>query len=175
MRFSGIALSDYSPEYEQEREPTIERGKDISRFWWRVLIAVIIAGVLIGFFASVSYVKYPYEVSVRGTWFSSNGGELVEVALPACDAFIYTQCPDPGMQPTIGCEAPPDMNMPILCITYEINAPLGHYTLTLRNGEDYAVTGALSYPNGTFDKNCVETIALVPQTSQRNVTENFNC
>jgi hypothetical protein len=170
LRFRGTVLSDY------EQEPSIEMGKDSAfKHWGRALIAVIIAGIVIGFVASVSYVQYPYEVGVEGTYESSNGGLALYIATAACDAWLYQQCPVPGEYAVYQCWAPPVMNMGNYCVTYDTQTNLGHYEEDFRNGESYYVTGYMVYRNGTFDKVCFNTISLIPQTGQHNSTKDLTC
>jgi hypothetical protein len=165
-----MVLSDY------EQEPSIEIGKDSAfKHWGRVLIVVIVAGIVIGYVASVSYVQYPYTVTVNGTFTTSNGGVADEVAIEGCDAWLYTQCSDPGLTPVYQCFAEPAMNMTQYCTTWDLENTPGQYAVSVRNGENYALTGYLVYKNGSFAKICLVTIKLDPNVTHRNVTQNFVC
>ena len=170
MRFHGKVLA------EQEQEPFIELRKDYEyKRWGRVLVAVILAGLVIGYAVSASYVKYPYSVNVNGTFTSSDGAVADEVGVLGCNAWLYQQCPDPGLQPVYQCFAEPVMNLTLYCTSYDLENTPGHYALSVRNGEDYAMAGYLVYKNGTFAKVCHVTIKLTPDVTQRNVTQNFVC
>jgi hypothetical protein len=172
LRFHGKVLA----EQDQEQEPIIEMGKDNQyKHWGRILIAVILAGIVIGYVASVSYVQYPYSVNVSGTFTSANGAVADEVAIPGCNAWLYTQCPDPGLQPVYQCFAEPVMNMTQYCTSYDLENTPGHYSVSVRNGEDYALTAYLVYKNDSFAKVCMETIKLTPDVTHHNVTQNFSC
>jgi hypothetical protein len=161
------------PEYE--REPSIEKGKDMATFWGRVLVAVVVAAVIIGYVASVSYQQYPYTVNVTGTYTTPEAGRATVVGLPACDEWVYQHCPDPGMAPSFDCHAPPQMNLGGQCILYNLDATPGHYRVSLRNGENYTLTGYMEFQNGTFDKACFAKVVLSAPTHQSEVTENLSC
>ena len=175
MRFIRTSLSDPGQESDYGQEPTIEVGKDSYRFWWKVLVIFIVAGLVVGYVASISYVQYPYTVTVSGTFTSSEGGLVNILGVPACDESLYAQCPDPGLQPTYVCLAPPAMKLPSLCTLWFFDENPGHYQVTLRNGENYTVSGYLQFKNGTFDKACFEKIVLQPQTSKQSIVDNFSC
>lgn len=160
---------------EHEHEPSIEIGKDTAVFWGRILIVVVVAAVIIGYVASVSYQQYPYMVNVSGSYTTSDGGRATIIGLAACNAWVYQQCPDPGQRAVYDCAAPPQMNMAPECVTYNLEATPGLYQVSLRNGENYTLTGYMTFKNGTFDKACFDTIVLMPQTSQRNVTRDLIC
>ena len=170
-----MRLSDGGQESDYGQEPTIEVGKDSYRIWWRVLAVIIVAGIVIGYVASISYVAYPFTVSVSGTITSSEGGQVVIVGLVACDEWIYTQCSDPGLHPSYDCLAPPVMNLTNMCTEYNLGANPGHYQVSLRNGEDYNVSAYLQFKNGTFDKACFVTVTLSPKLTEKSTTENFTC
>ena len=161
------------PEYE--REPTIERGKDIATFWAKVLAVVVVVAIVIGYVASVSYQQYPYTVTVSGTYTTPEGARATEIGLPACNAWVYQQCPDPGQSPSYDCHAPPQLNLGGQCVTYNFDSTPGQYHVNLRNGENYTLAGYMEFQNGTFEKACFTPVALVPQTHQRNVTQNLVC
>lgn len=169
MRHLGMALS------EHEREPTIERGKDSSVKWGRILAAVVLAAIVIGYLASVSYIEYPYTVNVSGTYTSSEGAKATIIGLAACNAWVYQQCPDPGQRAAYDCTAPPEMKMASECVTYSLTASPGRYQVSLRNGENYTLTGYMTDKNGIYVKVCFETIVLSPATQQHNVTRNLSC
>jgi len=175
LRFARAALSDRGQESDYGQEPTIEVGKDSYRLWWRVLVVVIVAGLVVGFIASISYVQYPYMVNVSGTFTSSEGGGASIVGLVACDEWLYTQCSDPGLQPSYDCLAPLVMNLTQMCTLYFFDENPGLYQMSLRNGENYNVTGYLQFKNGTFDKVCFEKVVLTPKTSKHSVTDNLTC
>jgi hypothetical protein len=160
---------------EYEQEPSIEKGKDMAAFWGKILVAVVVAAVVIGYVASVSYQQYPYTVTVRGTYSTSDGGRATIVGLPACNAWVYQQCPDPGQAPSYDCHAPPQMNLGGQCTTYDAEATPGQYQVSLRNGEVYTLTGYMEFPNGTFDRVCFATVSLTPQTLQHSVIRNLSC
>ena len=160
---------------EHEREPSIEGGKDIAAFWGKILLVVVVAGVLIGYVASVSYRQYPYSVNVSGTYTTPEGGRATIVGLPACNAWVYQQCPDPGQTAVYDCHAPLEMKMAPECVTYSLESAPGHYQVSLRNGENYTLTGYMEFKNGTFDKACFETIVLSPVTQQQDVTRDLSC
>lgn len=168
---------DYNPGYgpAPEPEPTIERGKDSFNVWWKVLAIVIVAGVAIGFFASVSYVIYPYNVTVSGTFVSKDGGRAQLVDFYECNGFIYTTCPDPGEQPVQYCVAPADMNMTNFCTEYFFDSDPGHYEVFLRNGENYVMKGYMINAKGAYDKVCTVTVILYPPLRSQNSTQNFLC
>lgn len=178
-----MRFRDYTPDYSgqpepgYEQEPTIERGKDRLRFWSRVLIAVVIAGIIIGYAASVSYVFYPYTVNVHGSFTSPEGGKIQILGLVACDEWLYANesCPSPGEPQAWDCLAPDDMNLGHFCALYYFESDPGQYNIALKNGRDYAVTAYLQYSNGLFDKVCNATIILSPSLSGRNSTQNFSC
>ena len=67
------------------------------------------------------------------------------------------------------------MRMAPECVTYDLEAAPGHYQVSLRNGENYTLTGYMAFKNGTFDKACFETIVLSPATQQQNVTRDLSC
>jgi hypothetical protein len=169
LRFGGTA----PPLYEQE--PNFEAGPDTYKKWLRVLAVVILAGIIIGYVASVSYVQYPYDVGVEGTYKSSNGGLALYIATAACNAWLYQQCPVPGEYPVYQCWAPPVMKMGSYCVTYDTETSLGHYEEDFRNGENYNVTGYMIFRNGTFDKVCFNSITLIPMVTGHNATENLSC
>jgi len=169
LRHIGRPFADY------EEEPTIEIGKDSSSLWWRVLIAVIVVGALIGYVASFSYVQSPYTVTVSGSFTSPEGGRVTILGMPGCNAALYKQCPDPGETPTLDCFAPPQMDLTSLCVTYYFDAKPGQYQIDLRNGENYVISGYLQFQNGSFDKVCPVSIKLAPPASQHNITENIVC
>ncbi len=170
-----MRLSDHGQESDYGQEPTIEVGKDSYRLWWRVLAVVIVVGIVIGYVASISYVAYPYDVSVSGTFTSSDGGQVAIVGLVACDEWVYTQCPDPGLQPSYDCLAPPVMNLTNMCTVYNLDENPGHYQVSLRNGENYNMSGFLQFKNGTFDKVCFVKVTLTPKLTKKSVTESFTC
>ena len=91
-------------------------------FWRKVLVVVIV----VGYVASISYVRYPYSVEVKGTFIASDGSraELVDFE---CSSMIYSVCPDPGQQPVADCIAPPVMNMTNCCTEVHTGANPGHY------------------------------------------------
>jgi hypothetical protein len=60
------------------------------------------------------------------------------------------------------------------CVTYNLEAP-GHYDVSLRNGENYTLTGYTEFKNGTFDKVCVEKIVLSPPTPSQRVAGDLGC
>ncbi len=172
MRFLGVD----SPDIEYEQEPSIEKGKDTGRPWFRILVVVVLAGVIIGYAVSASYTKYPYTVNVSGTITSPDGSRVTIVGFVECNGWTYpNQCPDPGQTPVYGCEAPPQMNLTLNCSDYVFDNTPGHYHVSLRNGENYAMSAYLQFPNTTFDKVCVFTVTLTPDTSSRNVTQSFTC
>jgi len=175
LRFSVDEIPQYEPGFEQE--PTIEKGKDRFRFWWKVLVAVIVAGILIGFAASESYNVYPYTVHVGGTFIASDGSRAQLLGMTACDEYLYanTTCPDPGLAKSWDCLAPEDMNLGEFCNVYNLEANPGHYQITLRNGEDYSVVAYMVTSSGGFDKICSATIHLSPQLTSHNSTQNFGC
>jgi hypothetical protein len=164
-----LALAD------DQMEPSVERGKDSSTRWLRVFVVVVLAGIVIGYVASVSYAQYPYEVGVNGNFTSSNGGAALYMAVPGCDAWLYQQCPDPGEYAVYQCWAPTAMNMSDYCVTYSLETSRGHYEEEFRNGENYVVTGYLVSKNGTFDKACDATVVLAPAITHHNATENLTC
>jgi hypothetical protein len=161
------------PEYE--REPSVEGGKDVAAFWGKMLVVVVVLAIVIGYVASVSYQQYPYEAEVSGTYATSEGGRATIVGLAACNAWVYQHCPDPGQVPTYDCQAPPQMNMGPECVTYNLEATPGHYDVSLRNGENYTLTGYLTFQNGTFDKVCFGTIVLSPPTHEQRVARDLSC
>jgi hypothetical protein len=136
---------------------------------------VVVAAVIIGYVASVSYQTNPYTVTVSGSYTSSEGGRATIVGLPACDAWVYQHCPDPGQSPSYDCHAPPQMNLGGQCETYYLDTNPGHYSVRLRNGENYTLTGYLEFPNGTFDKVCLPPIVLTPSTHLANATMDLRC
>ena len=136
---------------------------------------VVVAAVIIGYVASVSYQTNPYTVSVSGTYTSSEGGRATIVGLPACNAWVYQHCSDPGQTPSYDCHAPPQMNLGGQCNTFDLEANPAHYSVRLRNGENYTLTGYLEFQNGTFDKVCFAPIVLTPPTHQQNVTQDLRC
>ncbi|HUH99587.1 MAG TPA: hypothetical protein VLY65_00960 [Nitrososphaerales archaeon] len=161
---------------EYEPEPIIEKGKDTGRPWFKVLIVVIVIGVTIGYVASVSYTKYPYTVNVGGTITSPDGSRATIVGFVECNAWTYTNsCPDPGQIPSYDCEAPPQMNLTQYCEEFVFDNTPGHYHVTLRNGETYTMSAYMQFSNTTFDKVCFLSVRLTPDTSSRNVTQNFSC
>ncbi len=164
-----MALSEF------EREPSFEKSKDTATFWGRTLIVVIVAAVFIGYVASVSYQQYPYSVEVSGSYTTAEGGMATIVGLPACNAWVYQHCPDPGQLPAYDCHAPPQMNMGGQCATYSLEATPGHYDVSLRNGENYTLTGYMAFRNGTFDKVCLATVVLLPTTHQHSVVRDIAC
>lgn len=178
-----MRFRDYNPDYGgqtepgYEQEPTIEKGKDRFRFWFRMLIAVILAGVIIGYAASASYTVYPYSVNVHGMFTSSDGGKIQILGLAACNEFMYanTSCPSPGEPEAWDCEAPTDMSLGHFCALYYFESNPGHYEISLKNGRNYAVTAYLVTDHGAFDKVCNATIILAPQITSRNSTQNFSC
>lgn len=160
---------------QQEHEPTIERGKDNASFWGKVLVLVIVAAVVIAYAASVSYQQYPYTVDVSGSYTTSEGGSATIIGLAACNAWVYQHCPDPGQRAVYDCSAPPQMNMGNECVTYDLEGTPGHYEVSLRNGENYTLTGYMTFRNGTLDKVCFETVVLSPVTRQQSVTRDLSC
>jgi hypothetical protein len=174
-----LRFLDYNPEYQHgsEQEPLIEKGKDRFRFWSKVLIAVILAGILIGYAASASYTVYPYRVSVGGTFVASDGSKAQLVGMVACNEYIYanSSCPDPGQSAAWDCEAPPVMKLTQFCNELNLEANPGHYSLSLRNGEDYTVVGYMVNSAGGFDKICNVTIVLSPDLRAHNSTQDLAC
>jgi hypothetical protein len=161
---------------EYEQEPSIERGEDTGRPWFKVLIVVIVAGVIIGYAVSASYTKYPYTVNVDGSITSPDGSRVTIVGFVECNGWTYpNQCPDPGQDPVFECNAPTQMNLTFFCTDYVFDQNPGHYHVTLRNGENYAMTAYLQYPNATFAKVCSFTVRLSPDVSSGNVTQDFSC
>jgi len=155
-----------------EREPSVETGKDVAAFWGKILVVVVVVAVVIGYVASVSYRQYPYSVEVSGSFTTAEGGRATIVGLAACDAWVYQHCPDPGQMPEYDCHAPPQMNMGPECVTYNLEAP-GRYDVSLRNGENYTLTGYTEFKNGTFDKVCFEKFELSPPTPAPRVTRDL--
>jgi hypothetical protein len=172
-----VRFHDYNPQYDQgyEQEPLMEKGSDSYRFWWRVLVIVVVAGVAIGFVASASYAVYPYSVTVSGTFVASDGSRAQLVAFVECSDLAYSTCPDPGEQPVDFCIAPVVMDMTQYCTEYNLEANPGHYSVSLRNGEDYNMVGYMVNAKGTFDKVCRGTLVLSPMTTDQNSTQDLGC
>jgi hypothetical protein len=160
---------------DEQQESRYEGEADSYKRWVKVLAVVIVAGVVVGYGVSSSYAQHPYYVGVNGDFTSHNGGVALYMAVEACNAWLYQNCPDPGEYPVYQCWAPPVMNMSSYCVTYDTETSLGHYEEDFRNGENYAVTGYLIFKNGTFDKVCQDTVVLTPAISQHNATENLTC
>ena len=175
MRFVRLARAESGQESEYGQEPTIEVGKDSYRFWWRVLAVVIVAAIVIGYVASISYVAYPYNVQVKGTFTAADGSRALLVDFFECSDMDYSVCPDPGQQPVDTCIAPQIMNMTGYCTEVYMEAHPGQYQATLKNGEDYTMKGYMVNSKGTFDKVCTVTIVLYPLGTSHTSIQNFSC
>ncbi len=175
MRFSGRSSYDPDPDSEYQQEPTIERGVDSAKKWWRVLVAVIIAGVVVGYVVSVSYTVYPFNVEVSGTFTSPDGSRMILVDFVECSDLSYATCPDPSQTPVDSCVAPPVMNVTNYCTEFYFEHTPGHYDIVLKNGYDYTMKAYMQFANGTFDKVCAVKVILSPALTTRDSTQNFSC
>jgi len=137
-------------------------------------LVVVVAGVIIGYVASVSYRQFPYTVNVSAPTRRRREGGRNDRRPCRLQRLVYQRCPDPGRRPVYDCHAPPEMKMARV-VSLQPRVRPGHFQVSLRNGENYTLTGYMAFRNGTFDKACFETVVLSPVTQQQDVTRDLSC